>query len=100
MISFLNAKRYTFVFNTVHTNVYRTWTVVRAACLFLATTASTCFTAYAGAGLVHGFVRDLLPPPQLTEHPDQPAHPAQLPSTVNVRFKYEILSLFVRVGFF
>ena len=38
---------------------------------------------YAGAGLVHGFVRDLLPPPQLTEHPDQLAHPAHLPSTVN-----------------
>ena len=55
---------------------------------------------YAGAEFVQGFVRDLLPPPQLTEHPDQPAHPAQLPSTVNVRFTYEILSLFVRVGFF
>ena len=54
----------------------------------------------AGAGLVHGFVRDLLPPPQLTEHPDQPAHPAQLPSTVNVTFKYEIMSLFGRVGVF
>ena len=55
---------------------------------------------YAGAGLVHRFVRDLLPPPQLTEHPDQPAHPAQLPSTVNVRFKYEILSRCLRVGSF
>ena len=43
---------------------------------------------YAGAGLVHGFVLDLLPPPQLTEHPDQPAHPAHLPSTVNTIYTY------------
>ena len=54
---------------------------------------------YAGAGLVHGFVLDILPPPQLTEHPDQPAHADHLPSTINIRFKYDILSLFGRVGF-